>query len=237
MTTHTFKIETLIDLPHDDTVYRCVQGGGSDGKYAYYVMNDGGSEEFTRCRLLKYDLKTWTLQCSLEDQYYNHANDICYDAARDQMVICHNQFYRKRISYFDRETLENRGLADLDGAEWIFAVDYNKKRGQYVIGMGGTYDTGIADDTFRLQSVLPGIYTGYVKQGMYCDDDTIYYIFSVPNLSVNYLYCYDWDGELKERIQIPIWGECENIFKDGDSFILGFNCPGKGCPVYRVTID
>ena len=71
---------------------------------------------------------------------------------------------------------------------------------------------------------------------MECDSNYIYFIQSVPNLSVNYLIVYDWDGNFIKMVQLSIYGESENIFTDGNVFYIGVNGKNDVKNIYKVKL-
>ena len=68
--------------------------------------------------------------------------------------------------------------------------------------------------------MLPGV-TGYIKQGMECDEDFIY--FFQTGKEFNWIFLFDWEGQLLRRIPVPMVGESENLFVMGDTLVGAFN--------------
>ena len=53
-----------------------MQGGGSDGTYAYYAVNSGGDSRESETLIYKVDLATWQIIKISQPLYMSHATDI-----------------------------------------------------------------------------------------------------------------------------------------------------------------
>jgi hypothetical protein len=101
-----------------------------------------------------------------------------------------------------------------------FSLAYHAGKSRYVAGKSKTYDLVLLDDGFEPVRILSGV-EGYVKQGLECDDEYIY--FFQTGKTANWIFVFDWNGELKHRIEVPMVGESENLFVRGDKLICAFN--------------
>lgn len=229
------KVEKILDIPYDE-YYASMQGGCTDGQYSYCILNAGGNTPDTLSKLLKIDLKSGEIVQSAPGVKYCHANDMTYDSKNKRLVICHNTCFENRVSFIDPSTLACTGYKDIEGIRAFYAIAYDKTTDRYAIGLGGSYDIGILNHNFELVKILPGVWTGYTKQGVECDEKYIYFIQSVAYLSINYLIVYDWDGNLISKIQLPVYGESEHIFTYGERLYAGIsdNCHEQG--IYQLQI-
>ena len=179
-----------------------VQGGCTDGKYVYqlFYCADVNEEGFNnQCVVLKCDLKTGEVVATSETMQLNHANDVTYNSKLGYLVVCHNAPLSNMITYINAETLE--WVDTFSTENYMFSLDYNASRDQYVVGL-------IASKTFRIldadfQAVTDIIqpakaYKSSVNQGGACDDNYIYFIYYKTNV----INVYDWDGNFITSIEL-----------------------------------
>ncbi len=225
-------IEKKLSIPTFVEGYKkCyMQGGGTDGKYAYYIINEGGATGLEKSRMYKIDLETYEIVAQKQDFLWNHANDVTYDSKRGVVVVCH---CNKRISLVDPNTLEELEVRELTtGGQYSMA--YNEKRDCYAIGKSLCYDIGITNSDFELIATYPGE-DGYTKQGMECDDDFIYFFHTGKRH--NWIWVYDWEGNYLKKFPVPMVGESENLFVRGDKFIAAFNnFKDQTGDIYEMTL-
>ena len=207
-----------------------MQGGGSDGSFAYFVMVSSGPSESAESRVYKFRLGSWELVKRSGPLFMNHANDLVCDTKRRRLVISHCDVEPQRVSFVDPDSLELTG--SLDTPQRHFSLAYDADKGLYVAGKSLTYDLVLLDEEFRPVKELPGV-PGFVKQGLECDDDLIYFFRTGPDL--NWIYVFGWDGALLARIKVPMVGESENLFTWGGSFVGAFNGTEGTADVYVMT--
>lgn len=233
--TNHATVKKILDIPFDE-YYVSMQGGCTDGKYNYCILNAGGNTPDTLSKLLKIDLRSGKIVQSVSEVKYCHANDMTYDFKNRRLVICHNTCFENRVSFIDPDTLACTGYKDVEGVRAFYAIAYDQTTDRYAIGLGGCYDVGILNHNFELVRVLPGVWTGYTKQGVECDEKYIYFIQSVAYLSVNYLIIYDWDGNFISKIQLAVYGESEHIFTDGENLYAGISDNSHEQGIYQLVI-
>ncbi|MBE6577740.1 MAG: hypothetical protein E7653_06340 [Ruminococcaceae bacterium] len=225
-------IEKKLSIPTFVEGYKkCyMQGGGTNGKYAYYIINEGGNTGEELSRMYKIDLETWEIVAQRQGFKWAHANDVTYDSKRGVVVVCH---CNKRISFVDPDTLEELEVRELTtGGQYSMA--YNAKRDQYAIGKSLCYDIGITNSDFELIKTYEG-QDGYTKQGMECDDEFIYFFHTGKRN--NWIWVYDWDGNYLKKFTVPMVGESENLFIRGDKFIAAFNnFKDQTGDIYEMTL-
>ncbi len=210
---------------------RCyLQGGGTDGRYGYYIINEGGNTGAEKSKLYKIDLETWEIVAEAQDFLWCHANDVTYDTRRGLVIVSH---CNKDISLVDPDTLEVVEVKRLTtGGQ--YSIAYNPKRDRYAIGKSMCYDIGILNSDFELIETFEGE-DGYIKQGMECDDEFIYFFHT--GKKNNWVWVYDWDGNYQKKFKVPMVGESENLFVRGNKFIAAFNNhKDRTGDIYEMTL-
>lgn len=210
-----------------------MQGGGTDGKYAYYVMNEYGSTAEVKSKIVKVDLDTWQIVKENGPLYMCHANDVAYDSDNDRLIICHCNVDSHIDSIVDPESLEVTETQRVDTRH--YAIAYCAERGQYVVGKSETYDGAVLDKDFKHILSFAGE-DGHIKQGMECDGEFIY--FFQTGVRYNWIWVYDWNGSFLKKFKVPMVGESENLFIRGDKFIAAFNdFKNKITDIYVMTLS
>ena len=250
-TAELLQIKSHIEKDADMGIYATVQGGCTDGKYAYFACQNGDTV------ILKYDLKTWKLKKKSTVAGLGHANDMTYNSKEKYIVIANNYSYNDILTLLDPDTLKVVGTVepkkektekeikneakklDIDEDEVekykrikVYSIAYNAKREQYVAGISGTYDFAILDEDFEVVEQFEGVPTGYTRQGCDCDDEHIYFTQSGGS---NAIVIYDYDGEQLDMISLGHSHEVENIFHIGKSFYTTLHYYGNS--VHRVGIS
>lgn len=213
-------LETKLTLSSIDEHYKTMglQGGGTDGKYGYFVMNEHGATEAVKSKIVKVDLDTWQVVAEAHDFYMCHANDVAYDSKHHRLLISHCNVDAHKTSIIDPDTLELIEVKSIPTRH--FAMAYNAKRNQYAVAKSATYDIAVLDEELNPLYDFAGE-DGHVKQGIECDDDFIY--FFQTGCRNNWIFVYDWDGKYYGKIRVPMVGESEHLFFYGDLLIGSFN--------------
>ena len=74
-------LEQKLVIPADPAYKRMnMQGGGWDGTFGYYAMNELGRDASVRTKLYKVDLERWEVVAESGPFFFCHANDITYDS-------------------------------------------------------------------------------------------------------------------------------------------------------------
>lgn len=204
--------------------YIPVQGACTDGTHAYFAMTSDGGNTVT---ILKYNMSTWKLADKQSFSNVGHANDITYNPDKGWLVIVKNKPYYNRVAILNAKTLEV--IRDVTLKEEIYSIAYNSKRKQYVVGISGSYDFALLNESFKTVKKFKGENTGYTRQGCDCDDNYIYFPQSGGN---NLLAVYDYSGNLAAKIPLADNKEIENLFHVGSSFYTSLYYYGSY--VYRL---
>ena len=210
-----------------------MQGGGSDGTYAYYAINSGGDSRESETLIYKVDLATWQIIKISQPLYMSHANDIAYDPYHHRLIVSWCDIEPDKVAVVDPDTLELLETKQIPQRH--FSIAYCPERHRYVAGKSRTYDLALLDDEFAPVALLPGV-EGYVKQGLECDDRYIY--FFQTGTDANWIFVFDWDGALIHKIAVPMVGESENLFVRGDKLICAFTDKDAGeLTVYEAALS
>lgn len=212
-----------------DGSYTIMQGGCTDGKYAYYCTLD---KKTTTCSISKYDLSTFKEVARSNGVKVDHGNDITYNSDLDSLVVCHNAPNKTYVSFVNKKSLKITKTVEIPFE--IYSITYNPDTKKYAVGISSTYNFAILDKNFKVIKKVKGIKTAStVKQGMDSDSKYIYFLLSSPNA----ISIYDWSGnhigyyELNDKAKKY---ESENIFHIGDKLYIAYNT-GTG-KVYETRI-
>jgi len=195
-----------------------MQGGGTDGTYGYYAINSGGDSRESATLIYKVDLAAWQIVKISQPLYMSHANDIAYDPKHHRLIVSWCDIEPDKVAVVDPDTLVLLETKQIPQRH--FSIAYCAERGRYVAGKSRTYDLALLDDDFQPVALLPGV-EGYIKQGLECDEDYIY--FFQTGTDANWIFIFNWNGSLIRKISVPMVGESENLFIRGDKLICAFN--------------
>ncbi len=225
-------IEHITDIQPRDG-FRGMQGGGTDGKYAYYAYIDNSTTP-EMAIIFKFDMSNWKLVAVSEPMQAGHANGITYDSKNDRLVLsfCSKTDGYMGLIFVNPNTLEmtgyynpkvgNRGLA------------YLPKTDQYILA--GTYGFTLTDSNFVAIRKIEDGFPKLVSQDCDVDEKYIYDIRWESGAKYQTVSINSLEGEFIGAV--PAYGfegEPENIFRDGNTFVVGCNDRGKG-GVYRMVL-
>ena len=215
-----YTVEKLADIP---TYFGCdvQQGGGSDGKYAYYAMINKTTTPETGM-IYKFDMSTWELVAKSSPMPSGHTNDITYDSKNHRLVIsyCSADDGYKGLVFVNPDTLEfieyivcptsNRGVCYLPATN------------QYLFATGYTFH--LTDENFNTIKSTKDGYAELTTQGFYCDGKYIYDPRWKSGARYQTITINTLDGKFIAAVPFyNVSGEPENIFRDGNSFVMGCN--------------
>ena len=215
--------------------YTCIQGGATDGKWLYFLLNDGKTDDTAKSRLIKVNPATMKVEQTLSDILCVHANDMTYNSKTGKLMISHCNVDATKYTVINPETMTVEGVKS--ASVGFFGIAYVPERNGYVIAKSGTYDLCILNASLRVTRELSGENTGWVKQGIDADNDRIYYMQS-PSSSLykeNRILTYDWDGNLTHTFTIDSAAEGEHLMWLDNCFYAGFNNSQSGTiEIYRL---
>lgn len=214
--------EIVAEVPCQNGGYRTMQGGGSDGQYAYYGMINGDTDT---AYLYKFEIATWTLVAQSEILPLYHTNDITYDAVHHRLVIstCTGKQNEKGICTVDPDTLELLENFEIESLNW--AIEYLPDRNEYLTAHNFSFY--LTDADFHEIQKIECAHQDYVSQGICYDGQYLYdvrYNNTAHNNGRHYIVVQDLDGH--DYGEIPLLKtsmEPENMFRHGSDFYLGLN--------------
>ncbi len=228
-------VEKIMDIPADGS-YKYMQGGASDGKYLYFLLNDGDSTDASMSKIIKVDPETMQTVASNSGLAVRHANDMTYDSVNKRLVVSWCNVDSTKVSFINPETLAITAIKTT--AQGHYAIAYCEETDKYVVGNSGGYDFSVLNSNFRYPEKYTGVETGYVKQGMECDANYIYFIQSPTKTTEqnNIVIVYDWNGNHVRTFSVALASESENIISFGDYFYSAFNT-SDGMQLYKLSLN
>lgn len=232
------KSEELFTIQVPTIEIDVVQGGCTDGTYfyqAFYGEDLKDDQYANQCIIVKYDITKGKVVATSEVMQLNHVNDMTINTKLGYLVVCHNAPLNNLITYVDMETLE---LVDTFAIEqFMFCIDYNEARDQYVVGLTGTKSFRILDADFNavseiIQPAKP--YKSATTQGAACDDDYIYFVY----YNTNVINVYDWEGNFVSSIELETvipydYYEPESITPiDGEFYVF---CGQGEATIFKIS--
>ncbi len=211
--------------------YKIIQGGTSDGRYLYVILNDGGKDNTSESMMIKIEISTMKTVAKKEGLRVCHGNDIFYVRSKNELVVVHNAPDRNKVSVFDADTMEFKRTVTLPLK--IYCMSYDESLDCYWVGISGGDTFAKLDSNFKFVKRYMSRQHPYVTQGMDCDDTYLYFV----RYSKNCVIVYDKEGGYIGEYPITFAGEPENIVHVGDVFyIIGNNEAWSGGIIYRATM-
>lgn len=220
--------------------YRAVQGGNSDGTYAYTAMGKKGSK--TYCKIVKTRLSDMKVVKVSGDLKLDHANDITFDPAHYRLVVTHNDQHRKRVSFVNPDTLKVTGykdisvpttlkgatkaqLSEIDGFCDVTYMQDGKYAGNFIAVISGEHNFLVLDPNLKpieYITVATRISNSHVYyQGADNINGNLYIaLYPKDNKYNNMIAIYDMDGEFKGKITLNKGYELENVFHSGSTIYV-----------------
>ncbi len=205
-----------------------MQGGGTDGEFAY--VGTDGYDEFGK--LFKYSLPEWELEEVSEPIVVYHVNDISYIEDENLLIAAHCDDEKIRsFSYIDAATMEVLGFGSIPVDCW--GLEYDDANERFIVE--ADWKNYIFDKDFNLIKEMPYGDSDGTPQSLYIEGD---YIFDVRwdmgwlrNSGIpfkncdfqNYIMIHDYENVYVERAYIPqVTGEPEFIFRHGNMYYIGY---------------
>lgn len=199
-----------------------MQGGANDGKYGYFVLNDGGDAGSSVSRIYKIDLTTWQIVKISKDLYLGHGNDVTYLPKEHQLAVTLCEAPATDAVIVDAESLEV--VSYVTYPQEHPCMTYSPERDLYVFSSWSKQDDlTVYNAKFEAVKEIQCKFN-FAEQCLTCDDELIYFLESPMSAGDSgYIFIYNWDGESIQNIVFPIEFESENISVYGDKFILAVN--------------
>lgn len=253
-TSELLKIKSHIEKDAGMDKYATVQGACSDGRYAYFAVQDASTV------ILKYDTKNWKLVKKAKVSDLGHANDMAYNSKENIIAVANNYSSGDKLTMLDPKTLKvkstvvpqlkkNQIEIDRELKERkksgeknivikpykdakIYAIAYNAEKDCYIVGFSGTKYFGLMNSNYKINKRFKGVGTGYMHQGCDCDENYIYFAQSGGD---NTVVIYDYNGKKVDMISLGHTHEVENLFHIGKNFYTTLHYYGNS--VHRVGLS
>ena len=210
--------------------YRVQQGSASNGRYAYFVLEN---QKLHLGSVWVADTETWKVCRRRFALPIDHGNDMTWNGRTGQLIAVNNKPHYDTLTFLDPETLEVTGTRKLPVG--VFCIAYNESRNEYAVGLEGGMDFAILNADFEVLKFCPGRQTGLVTQGADCDERYIYFPQWKSDNTYNCIMVYDWNGDFVQQIPVNSSREIESLFHIGTDVYIAFN--GGGGYVYRAQLQ
>ena len=206
-------IELRSKLGEGASGYSVVQGGCTDGKYAYYLMVKTSNQ---KGKILKVNLNNSNeVYKSPEVINICHGNGMAYDAKNHRLVVVGREARRTQLTLIDANSLRFTGYKEVDYSlaaqkGWninyggqragLAAISYVSKYNCFIALQRNTHDLLVLDQNFKvigfvdttILSKYPGTY-----QAMDVDEKYVYLVLSYynGNQPYNRILALDWNSE------------------------------------------
>ena len=211
------SIELRTMIKEKSAGYSVVQGGCTDGKYAYYLMVSSYTQNG---RVLKVNIKNNKVVKRSEILNIWHGNGMTYDSKRKKLVVIGRDHRKQEVTVIDARTLqitrqeevkynnyteaEKDSLTKVHQRQGLAAIAYVRQRDCYVALERKYYNLLFFDpDTFEaigmaytnIRNDYPGTY-----QAMDADEKYVYLLLSYFNEGgkvqpYNLMLALDWNSE------------------------------------------
>lgn len=199
--------------------YSVLQGGCTDGKYAYYILQNADFSPRLD-RIYKVDLASMEIVAESETLELQHANSLLYNSKLNTLININYDPDGQVLTYVDPATLKVTGTKKVDFH--ALSMSYSEERDQYVAGTLGTFDFFTLDNNFKVKDYHESIQTTSVKQEVEIFKDRLF--FSMSGESV--IFVYNWDGDYLYTIDMELPIEIENVVFYEDVAYTGYYSSG-----------
>ena len=257
----SIELRTMIKEKNDG--YSVVQGGCTDGKYAYYLMVSSYTQNG---RILKVNIKNNKVvkRSKILDTW--HGNGMTYDSKRKQLVVIAREHRKQEITVIDARTLkitrqedvkydyyESAGMDSLSKThqlQGLAAIAYVKRYDCYV-ALERKYNNLLFFDPDTFEAIGMA-YTDILKdypgtyQAMDADDKYVYLLLSYYNKSgkvqpYNLILALDWNSENllqvlnHETLFVPEAWNCNNDGSGKPDAVIRVKTKHEAENIYHTT--
>ena len=219
--------------------YDTVQGGCTDGTYAYYVLNRRTVEN---CKIVKMRLSDNKIVMVSDVLAIDHGNGIAYNSDSNELVVNNCMVNPKRLTVINPDTLKIKKKVDVSipknmigasnnegtGITGFSSITYNRKRGVYVALTKGRTGFLVMDKNFNVIEYMPLDYktSGKLWQCLDSTDEYLLIAHSPNGNAGNIIAIYDWEGRYVTSIRLLAGYELENIYHVGTQFYATYYLTG-----------
>lgn len=226
-------LEIYPEYTENNHYVHCNQGGCTDGKYFYYVINDLTKDDTDISVIVKRDIQTGEVIARSTEQSIGHANDMTYNSKTKELVVANgtNSFWKLHV--FDAKTLTFKQTVSLEEEGFkASGFAYDPYEDCYWAMFYGTRRK--LDAEFNIVETITYTHlSDYTSQGIDVDSEYIYYIYHQTHA----IAVYDKETcELLKTLELPFQSaEPQCIFHLGDTFYAGFYKEPGGY-LYKLVI-
>lgn len=254
------KVMDLKDLAGEPrTGYAVVQGGCSDGVYAYYLMVKNTTQ---MGRVLKVRIKDNAVVKVSSILNIYHGNGMTYDSRRKLLVVTSKGSRRQELTMIDAGTLQitrqenvkytyfkdaEKGLTPERQDFGLSAIAYNSYYDCYIALARKTHDLIVFDPddlqaTAYIQTAISSAYPG-TYQAMDADDQYVYLLLSPYGNSQkkNRILALDWNSENLKPVSsgsvkfIAEPWKCKNDKSGKQDAVITVKTPFEAENIYHVA--
>lgn len=208
----------VLTIPPTDG-YSVMQGGCTDGTYAYYILNNQDFYPYVNL-IYKVDLASMEVVGVSERLELQHANSITYNSRMGLLISVNYDPDKTTLTFVDPNTLEATGTRTVDFN--ALSLAYDEKQDTYAAGTRGTFDFFLLDGNCEITKYCDSVQTKSVKQEVEIYRDRILFSMSGENM----VFVYDREGEFLYSIPMDRPEELENLIFYGDYAYAGYFSSG-----------
>ncbi|MGN0732665.1 MAG: hypothetical protein ACI4LC_00665 [Emergencia sp.] len=219
--------------------YDTVQGGCTDGTYAYYALN---RRTVDNCKIVKMRLSDNKIVMVSDILAIDHGNGMAYNPDTNELIVNNCTGNPKRLTVINPDTLKIKKKVDVSipqnmtgasnnegtGITGFSSITYNQKRGVYVALTKGRTGFLMMDKKFNVIEYMPLDYktTGKLWQCLDSTDEYLLIAHSPNGNAGNIIAIYDWEGRYVTSIRLLTGYELENIYHVGTQFYATYYLTG-----------
>lgn len=235
------NLKTLLGESYDG--YSVVQGGCTDGTYAYYLMVSSSNQNG---RILKTNVSDNSVVGRSGVIDIEHGNGMAIDTANNRLVIIGREDWRNKITTVDAGSLSNVKYYDVDYSgegKWqsskskgLSAISYLKDYDCFIALQRSSHDLLVLDSNFKVTGFIgtkitakyPGMY-----QGIDADDRYVYLLLSYDSSKQpdNLILVLDWN---RENLGINTDWRCGNDDSGEPDAVLTLDTPYEAENIYHI---
>ncbi len=203
-----------------------LQGSCSDGNYVYVLKCDDGGDDVREARVVKIDPETWEVEDVSEPLKLGHANDLTYNPKTGLLYAVHMGGCYTTINPSTLKVV----AANVNLNKGFFGLAYDEYNGRYALAKQGQAQCNFAlmvyNGSLSFVSEFETVRLGYTAQGIFCDDQYIYYTQSGDSSrgtgGSNIVTVHTWDGNRVCILYINDSSEIESMFWYNGAFYACF---------------
>lgn len=231
------KSQKLFIIDPPDERRHLMQGNCYVDGYYYVVFYEADGSDAMNV-ILKID-KDGNCVAQSEPLFIEHSNCVTYVPKWNALLVSHCQGVDKeafsRYSLVDIETLQVIKTDVL--SQPFFAMGYSPDRDMFASGEFSGEAIDIWNGDLKLSDRYQVLKPDSLSQGMWCDENSIWFVRSTTENHCAEIRIYDWDGELLHTIDLDLEVEPEDItVTDGRILVCSNNETWTGGCAYEIFL-